>query len=66
MIGAKTLVQNFWVKDHSQIYLLGNPTVWWLSSLAVFAYAAVRGILILRQQRGFRDFENSEFAFLLL
>ncbi|EJD00774.1 glycosyltransferase family 39 protein [Fomitiporia mediterranea MF3/22] len=50
---------NFWVKDHRQIYLLGNPTVWWLSTLAVLAYAGVRGILILRQQRGFRDFENT-------
>ncbi|THH05810.1 hypothetical protein EW145_g4530 [Phellinidium pouzarii] len=50
---------NFWVKDHSQIYLLGNPTIWWLSSLAIFSYAAVRGLLILRQQRGFRDFENT-------
>ncbi|PAV20609.1 glycosyltransferase family 39 [Pyrrhoderma noxium] len=49
---------NFWVKDHTQIYLLGNPTVWWLSTFAVFSYAAVRGILVLRQQRGFRDFDN--------
>ncbi|KAI5117016.1 hypothetical protein M0805_001615 [Coniferiporia weirii] len=53
---------NFWVKDHTQIYLLGNPTVWWLSSLAVLSYAAMRGILILRQQRGFRDFESTRVA----
>ncbi|KAL5488421.1 PMT1 [Sanghuangporus weigelae] len=53
---------NFWVKDHRQIYLLGNPTVWWLSSLAVLAYVATRGILILRQQRGFRDFENTRVS----
>lgn len=51
--------QNFWVKDHRQVYLLGNPMVWWLSTAAVLAYVAVRGFLILRQKRGFRDFENS-------
>ena len=34
-----------------------------MSSLAVLSYAAVRGILILRQQRGFRDFENSRFLY---
>ncbi|TDL15830.1 glycosyltransferase family 39 protein [Rickenella mellea] len=51
---------NFWVKDHRQIYLVGNPVVWWLSTLAVLAYAGVRGLLILRAQRGFRDFNNSK------
>ncbi|KAF5386295.1 hypothetical protein D9757_008600 [Collybiopsis confluens] len=25
---------NFWVKDHRQIYLIGNPMVWWLSTLS--------------------------------
>ncbi|KAH9927864.1 mannosyltransferase 1 [Amylocystis lapponica] len=51
---------NFWVKDHRQIYLIGNPMVWWLSTAAVFAYVAVRGILFLRAKRGFRDFENTK------
>lgn len=51
--------QNFWVKDHKQIYLLGNPVVWYLSTWSVLVYVAVRGLLLLRQQRGFRDFENS-------
>ncbi|KZT20598.1 glycosyltransferase family 39 protein [Neolentinus lepideus HHB14362 ss-1] len=51
---------NFWVRDHRQIYLIGNPTVWWLSTFAVVAYAAVRGFLILRAKRGFRDFENTK------
>jgi len=54
--------QNFWVKDHRQIYLIGNPAVWWLSSLAVFAYLVVRGFLILRAKRGYRDFDNSKAA----
>ncbi|KAJ7367532.1 glycosyltransferase family 39 protein [Mycena albidolilacea] len=51
---------NFWVKDHTQIYLIGNPMVWWLSSLAVFGYIAVRGFLVLRAKRGYRDFDNSK------
>ncbi|GAW05466.1 glycosyltransferase family 39 protein [Lentinula edodes] len=50
---------NFWVKDHRQIYLIGNPMVWWLSTLAVVAYVGVRGLLILREKRGFKDFNNS-------
>jgi len=52
--------QNFWSKNHQQIYLIGNPMVWWLSTAAIAGYVAVRGLLILRAQRGYRDFENSE------
>ncbi|KAF8905795.1 Dolichyl-phosphate-mannose-protein mannosyltransferase-domain-containing protein [Gymnopilus junonius] len=51
---------NFWVKDHRQIYLIGNPMVWYLSTVSVFVYLAVRGILILRAKRGFRDFDNTK------
>ncbi|KAG6811963.1 hypothetical protein H0H92_005067 [Tricholoma furcatifolium] len=51
---------NFWVKEHRQIYLIGNPVVWYLSTLSVVAYAAVRGFLILRAQRGYRDFDNTK------
>lgn len=51
---------NFWVKDHRQIYLIGNPMIWWLSTAAVLAYVAVRGLLILRAKRGYRDFENTK------
>jgi len=50
------------VKDHKQIYLIGNPMIWWSSTLAVIIYALVRSLLILRQKRGFRDFENSAFT----
>ncbi|PFH47237.1 glycosyltransferase family 39 protein [Amanita thiersii Skay4041] len=51
---------NFWVKDHRQIYLIGNPLVWWLSTMSVVAYVAVRGFLILRAKRGYRDFDNTK------
>jgi len=30
----------YWVRDNARIYLLGNPVVWWGSSLAVVATAA--------------------------
>jgi dolichyl-phosphate-mannose-protein mannosyltransferase len=51
---------NFWVKDHRHIYLIGNPVIWWLSTLAVFSYAVVRGFLLLRAKRGYRDFESTK------
>lgn len=49
-----------WVKDHRQIYLIGNPFVWWLSTLSVLAYVGVRGLLILRYQRGYKDLNHCE------
>ncbi|KAG8931241.1 hypothetical protein FRC02_003015 [Tulasnella sp. 418] len=50
---------NFWVKDHTQIYLIGNPIVWWLSTAAIVFYAVIRGFLILRAKRGYKDFNHS-------
>ncbi|KFY36447.1 hypothetical protein V495_07875 [Pseudogymnoascus sp. VKM F-4514 (FW-929)] len=52
---------NFWGKDHRQIYLIGNPIVWWSSTLAVAIFAVFQGIAILRWQRGYKDFNNSTF-----
>ncbi|GAA6049360.1 hypothetical protein JCM3770_007307 [Rhodotorula araucariae] len=54
---------NFWVKEHRQVYLIGNPFVWALSTLAVLSYAAVRGLLVLRAQRGYKDFAHSQVVF---
>ncbi|GAA6009588.1 hypothetical protein JCM11491_001025 [Sporobolomyces phaffii] len=54
---------NFWVKDHRQIYLIGNPFVWALSTFSILAYAAVRTLLILRAQRGYKDFAHSQVVF---
>lgn len=53
--------QNFWVRDHRQIYLLGNPLVWWLSTVAVFVFAGAQALLILRWKRQYKDFNNSTF-----
>lgn len=58
------VLQNFWVKDHRQIYLLGNPFVWLLSTTSVLLYLAVRAILILRDKRGYQDFNHSKIRLL--
>ncbi|CAE6446531.1 unnamed protein product [Rhizoctonia solani] len=50
---------NFWVKDHKQIYLIGNPFVWYTSTISILAYAIFRGFLILREKRGYKDFHNT-------
>ncbi|KAJ9109787.1 hypothetical protein QFC20_003203 [Naganishia adeliensis] len=49
---------NFWVKDKKQVYLIGNPVIWWTSTLAVLAYLGLRTLLVLREKRGYRDLER--------
>lgn len=50
---------NFWTKHHRQVYLIGNPLVWWPAALAVGLYAVVRVGLVLRAQRGYQDFTSA-------
>ncbi|KAI1433698.1 dolichyl-phosphate-mannose-protein mannosyltransferase 1 [Xylaria sp. CBS 124048] len=52
---------NFWGKDHRQIYLIGNPIIWWSSTLAVVTYIIFKGIAILRWQRSVGDYSNTTF-----
>lgn len=52
---------NFWVKDHHQVYLIGNPIVWWGSTLTIVLYLGLRGLLVLRQKRGYRDLKQREW-----
>lgn len=52
---------NFWGRDHRQIYLLGNPVVWWSSTIAIAIYALFKGIAILRWQRGYKDYSVTTF-----
>lgn len=52
---------NFWGKDHRQIYLMGNPIVWWSSTLAVVIYVLFKGIATLRWQRSCNDYSNTTF-----
>lgn len=52
---------NFWGKDNRQIYLIGNPIVWWSSTLAVAIFAVFKGIAVLRWQRGYKDYSSTTF-----
>jgi dolichyl-phosphate-mannose-protein mannosyltransferase len=49
---------NFWGKDHRQIYLIGNPVIWWSSTIAILVYLAFKGLAIVRWQRGFQDYKH--------
>ena len=52
---------NFWGKDHRQIYLIGNPAVWWTSTAAIGIYAIFKALSILRWQRSCNDYDNVTF-----
>ncbi|KAL1959591.1 hypothetical protein VTO42DRAFT_1626 [Malbranchea cinnamomea] len=52
---------NFWGKDHRQIYLIGNPLIWWSSTVAIVTYVIFKGIAVLRWQRGYSDYKNVTF-----
>ncbi|KAI5806923.1 Dolichyl-phosphate-mannose-protein mannosyltransferase-domain-containing protein [Geopyxis carbonaria] len=52
---------NFWGKDHRQIYLIGNPIIWWTSSAAVVIYMIFKGLAVLRWQRGYSDYQVENF-----
>ncbi|KAG8534263.1 uncharacterized protein KY384_001107 [Bacidia gigantensis] len=52
---------NFWGKDHRQIYLLGNPVIWWTSTVGIVIYVVFKGLSVLRWQRGFQDYDNVNF-----
>jgi len=52
---------NFWGKNNRQIYLIGNPIIWWSSTLAIVAYVLFKGIATLRWQRGFNDYNIENF-----
>jgi dolichyl-phosphate-mannose-protein mannosyltransferase len=52
---------NFWGKNHTQIYLIGNPVVWWASSVAVAIWVLFKGIAVLRWQRSCNDYSHASF-----
>ncbi|KAI1865163.1 hypothetical protein JX265_008210 [Neoarthrinium moseri] len=52
---------NFWGKENRQIYLIGNPVVWWSSTLAVVLYVLFKGVAVLRWQRSCKDYDNANF-----
>jgi len=52
---------NFWGRDHRQIYLIGNPLIWWASTAAVALYIVFKGVAVLRWQRNYGDYGNTTF-----
>ncbi|KAI5286172.1 hypothetical protein KEM54_006996 [Ascosphaera aggregata] len=52
---------NFWNRDYRQVYLLGNPVIWWLSTAAVAVYILFKCVAILRWQRSCGDYEHVNF-----
>lgn len=52
---------NFWGRDHRQVYLIGNPLIWWTSTIGVVIYVVFKGLAVIRWQRGFKDYDNATF-----
>ncbi|EQK98761.1 glycosyltransferase family 39 [Ophiocordyceps sinensis CO18] len=52
---------NFWGKNHTQIYLIGNPIVWLSSTLAIVVWVLFKGIAVLRWQRSYNDYSSNTF-----
>ena len=52
---------NFWGKDHRQIYLLGNPAIWYPSTFAILAYVIFKAVAVLRWQRSSGDYSSVNF-----
>lgn len=52
---------NFWGKHHTQIYLMGNPVVWWSSTLAIAAWVLFKGVAVVRWQRSCGDYASNTF-----
>ncbi|KAK9459497.1 Dolichyl-phosphate-mannose-protein mannosyltransferase-domain-containing protein [Lipomyces oligophaga] len=49
---------NFWNRDHRQIYLLGNVSIWWISFASILVFLLFKIIVTLRWQRGHADYSK--------
>lgn len=54
---------NYWISETTQIILLGNPLVFWASTVAVFSFTIIFTFFQMRDKRGFRDHFNGKRAF---
>lgn len=52
---------NFWGRNHRQIYLIGNPFVWWSGTAAVLVYVLFKAVAVLRWQRSCGDYADPVF-----
>jgi dolichyl-phosphate-mannose-protein mannosyltransferase len=49
---------SFWSKHHRHVHLVGNPFIWWSSTLAIGLWVVAKIILMLRAKRGYMDHLN--------
>jgi dolichyl-phosphate-mannose-protein mannosyltransferase len=52
---------NFWGRNHTQVYLLGNPVIWWASTLTIAIWVGFKALAVLRWQRSYNDYSNTTF-----
>jgi dolichyl-phosphate-mannose-protein mannosyltransferase len=52
---------NYWNRDQRQVYLLGNPIAFWGSAVIACAFLTLKGIIALREHRGWRISNPSLF-----
>ncbi|KAK3753815.1 hypothetical protein QZH41_018466 [Actinostola sp. cb2023] len=54
----------YWIHKNKnvQIYCIGNPIVWWVSSLAVFAYGGILVLYLLRRRRAVYDIDQESWT----
>lgn len=55
------LRMNGWGDHNTKYYLIGNPVVWWTSSLALFVFVVISLYHTVRERRRVRDVTKSEF-----
>ncbi|KAL1932060.1 hypothetical protein VTP01DRAFT_9116 [Rhizomucor pusillus] len=54
---------SLWANHLKRVFLLGNPVVYWTSTVAVFNYFIIWAFFRLRSKRGYRDHYNGRRAF---
>ena len=52
---------NFWGRSNTQIYLMGNPIVWWSSTAAIAIWVLFKAVAVIRWQRSYNDYSNVTF-----
>ena len=54
------LRMNGWGDQNAKYYLLGNPIVWWSTSISLFIFVSISAWHIIRQRRCIRDITKSK------
>ncbi|KAF5103887.1 hypothetical protein D0Z03_000016 [Geotrichum reessii] len=52
---------NFWVKDHRQVYLIGNGVTWWTMTAFIGVFGLFKLFQLLRWQRRYPNYTGAEF-----